>query len=530
MDTTIMSCSKCGRTVSGTAKACAYCGGKIVSSADSPPQPDEGAASLTAQPGEPPPVSADDSPPALDMTDESATTPAVSGVKSDAESSSQSQSEESRLIINESAAEVASGAEDPSSETDDLIDFQLPDDELIRDSGADETAKDPEPPAGADSISAGIKKPELKPDTSSDPDKIVDLKQHAAGAAAEVIPLADKVSAKADAEDPPGLPQTPVLEVSAEDPSESETLGADILELLADEASEPESTPDQPAEAKNSPAEPDVTPDGAGIEDGELEAILLTSDDEVRSETPSLSADVEETVQTAESEKTVELAAATAVVAAKSDDSSVPGENQAKADMIQKHTEDQASLEAAKIEKAAQELAEARKKQKAGSDAKLLNKKKAALSKAQALKKKKLILIKAQALKRKKAAMVKAQALKKQKEAQTGIEKANLETATGATIIQSMEANTQLLGLLKKYEGQAIGINYDNSADIKEAELVEVNDEFFSVFVKDQNLNYSHPLKTILTIIEGQDGVETGKPGQKAKFKAVIKVYPLVLF
>ncbi len=139
-------------------------------------------------------------------------------------------------------------------------------------------------------------------------------------------------------------------------------------------------------------------------------------------------------------------------------------------------------------------------------------------------------MAKAQALERKKLALVKAQALKKQKEAQAGIEKANPETATGSTRVQSMEANTKMLGLLKKYEGQAIGINYDNSADIKEAELVEANDEFFSVFVKDQKLNYSHPLKTILTIIEGQDGVETGTSEQKAKFKAVVKVYPLVLF
>jgi hypothetical protein len=50
------------------------------------------------------------------------------------------------------------------------------------------------------------------------------------------------------------------------------------------------------------------------------------------------------------------------------------------------------------------------------------------------------------------------------------------------------------------------------------------------VFVKDQELSYRHPLKTILTIIEGQDGVDTGKPEQKAKFNAVVKVYPLVLF
>jgi len=97
-------------------------------------------------------------------------------------------------------------------------------------------------------------------------------------------------------------------------------------------------------------------------------------------------------------------------------------------------------------------------------------------------------------------------------------------------VIQSNGANTRMLGLLKKYEGQAIGINYDNSAEIKEAKLVEANDEFFSVFVKDQGLNYSYPLNTILTIIEGKDGVGTGKPEQKGNFNAVIKVYPLVLF
>ena len=47
------------------------------------------------------------------------------------------------------------------------------------------------------------------------------------------------------------------------------------------------------------------------------------------------------------------------------------------------------------------------------------------------------------------------------------------------------------MGLLKKYEGKAIGINYDNSAEVKEAELIEANDEFFSVLVKDTKLQLS---------------------------------------
>jgi hypothetical protein len=539
MDTNIMSCAKCGHTLSETAEACAYCG-TAVTSADSPSQPDAEAPGQTEQPVVPPPLPADDSPPVLDMTDELATTPALSGEKSEAESSNQSQSEETRRIINESAADTEPRSEDSSSEIDDLIDAQLPDDELIVDFGADQTAKDPESPSGAETVSTGTKKPELEPDTSINQDEIVDLEQHAAEEVAEVIPLTDKATAKAASDDSPGLPQTPVLEVSGEDPSESETLGADILELVADEVSKPETTQDQPTEKLKSADEsvvgekaetpPDLTPDGSGVEDGDLEAILLTSDDAVESGTPSSLEDTEEAVKAEEPEDPVELAAPTAEVAAKSEDSSVPGEAQAKADAIQKQTEAQASVEAVKIEKAAQGLAESQKKPKAASEAALLKKQKAALSKAKALKMKKLKLAKAQALKRKKAALAKAQALKKQKEAQAGIEKANTGTASGSTMTQSMEANTKMLGLLKKYEGQAIGINYDNSADIKEAELVEANDEFFSVFVKDQKLNYSHPLNTILTIIEGQEGVETGTAEPKTKFKAVVKVYPLVLF
>ena len=72
----------------------------------------------------------------------------------------------------------------------------------------------------------------------------------------------------------------------------------------------------------------------------------------------------------------------------------------------------------------------------------------------------------------------------------------------------------------------SIGINYDFSAEIMEAQLVEANGDFFSVFVEDQQLHYSYPLKTILTVIEGQNGVHTGDSEQQDKFNAVIKVYP----
>ena len=103
-------------------------------------------------------------------------------------------------------------------------------------------------------------------------------------------------------------------------------------------------------------------------------------------------------------------------------------------------------------------------------------------------------------------------------------QKAAMPATTG------LEIKSRMQELLKKYEGQAIGINYDNSAEIREALLENTNSEYFSVFVKDKQLHYSYPLKTILTVIEGKDGVETGSSKPPQKFNAVVKVYPLVLF
>ena len=92
------------------------------------------------------------------------------------------------------------------------------------------------------------------------------------------------------------------------------------------------------------------------------------------------------------------------------------------------------------------------------------------------------------------------------------------------------EANSRMQTLLEKYKGRLIGINYDNSADIRKAQLVGANAEYFSVFVKEQNLKYSYPLKAVLSVIEGKDGVDIGNSKEPKKFVAVIKLYPMVLF
>jgi hypothetical protein len=201
---------------------------------------------------------------------------------------------------------------------------------------------------------------------------------------------------------------------------------------------------------------------------------------------------------------------------------------EARKEALIKQQEALLKAEARKKEEAAQTKAAASKKKKlAKAKAEALKKQKAAQAKAEALKKKKAARIRALALKKKRADQATADALKKQKAAQTRAE----ESAENVEVAAAGHGNyAKLLGLLKRYEGKAIGINYDNSAEIKEAELVAANEEFFSVMVKEKKIQYSYPLKTILTIVEGEQGVETGEDDKKARFDAVIKVYPLALF
>jgi hypothetical protein len=201
-------------------------------------------------------------------------------------------------------------------------------------------------------------------------------------------------------------------------------------------------------------------------------------------------------------------------------------------DVMKQQQEAQAKAEAVEKENGAQ-AAVMKKKKLARAKAEALKKQKAAQAKAEALKKKKEALAKARASKKQEATQARAEALKKQKAAQAKAEKLSQEVQCASAGMPQAAAGInhyeRLLGLLKRYKGKAIGINYDNSSEIGEAELVDANEEFFSVRVKDKKLQYSYPLKTILTIIEGQEGVETGEGDKKAKFNAVIKVYPLVL-
>lgn len=552
MDANLKRCSTCGHVVSNNTGACAYCGA-IYSGGGAKAQSDEKitAEEIRSTVSEPP-VQAAAMPSAAGMSEDTANAGSAAGKPSESILSQQvaaepiaADSAEPEPPPEASAAEAEIELEDASAEKEQAAAI---DPEAVRYSP--ESKSDPqidlkeewdrEPVSPVEPMSAG----DLMPagETPAEAESHSDDSTHRTPEnQAEDIPEPEQTV----------FSQAPeLLEATAEDPDELETLGAEIIEMIEPQASEDET---QVSKASDEGSFPDITPGAtqerpadnrrpnavqetaaekqAGLISEALgDTILLEPADEVQIPTMT-AADKSEEKMKVEIQKSAD--------AAKAGSGAAAAEPTMRPDVL-------------KIEKAARDMKSAIEKQKekhidvgnstdkkANTDkAVALKKQKAALAKAQAQKKQKLLLAKAAALKRKKAVEAKAQALKKQREASAGSETAKNENPAAASrqlgtktaAVGELKADSKMQDLIKKYEGQAIGINYDNSAEIREALLEKVNHEYFSVFVKDKQLHYSYPLKTILTVIEGKDGVETGSSKQPHKFNAVIKVYPLVLF
>jgi hypothetical protein len=88
-----------------------------------------------------------------------------------------------------------------------------------------------------------------------------------------------------------------------------------------------------------------------------------------------------------------------------------------------------------------------------------------------------------------------------------------------------LKPRPKIKDLLKKYEGQAIGINYNSPSEIKSADLIKVGEDFFSIFITDDKLIKSYPLINIMSVIEKVNGVSPGNMEEKAEFSFVIQVY-----
>ena len=353
--------------------------------------------------------------------------------------------------------------------------------------------------------------------SSVEPDQMDDKE---AGTAVPKVNAEDSRETETEAEASPlGSPPEggPVTEIQKEEKNEEKA----PAETQSEKAEDAETETSVAEIVESAKSEDDSSPSDTA-QPAELEVQM---DDKPESKTAEAAASAPEAISFANA--TIEMPRELAESQARADEEA----EKAKQEALKKQQEAQARAEALEKEKAAQAVALKKKKL---AQAQALQKQKAAQAKAEAIKKKKEALAKAMASKKQEAAQARADALKKQKAAQDLAEASSQEvqhaSSGAAPAAGSTNHYERLLGLLKRYKGKAIGINYDNSSEIREAELVEANEEFFSVRVKDKKLQYSYPLKTILTIVEGQEGVETGEGDKKAKFDAVIKVYPLVPF
>ena len=551
MDPNLLSCPTCSHTVSNIAEACAYCG-EILVKEGQPPQTDDNEPN---EPGEnaqvvasPPPLSQDEIPPTDKISDEAGETHLAATGQSESNVLQPLADSPAAADTSEPATEAETVSANESVSLEEEIESKHPDDEpelepkpesakLIQDLEGDSEiasieAAWQESVSDADAESAAEVKPDFK-----------EPEGETAPAVDNVVSIArNKVENGTVTDEIQSLPEPEVVDIAGDETGESETSGENIAELSEIEASQPGSgtppTLEKPPPLKNFvevaetiPVEElqpknktDINIDArvGSLSDLSSGTILLELDDEVEPVAGVSPDKIEDTEMSEPQALKIENAAQELSAA------------------IEEQKAALTKVRALKKQKEARAKAQALKKQKEVlAKTQALKKQKEARAKVQASKMQKLVLANVEALKRKKAVQAKAQALTKQKAAQAIIEAAKkgdsaaVRTATAADrpkSDRSLQAGTTMQTLLEKFKGRVIGINYDNSAEFKEAQLVEANAEYFCVFVKDKGLLYSYPLKTILTVIEGKNGVDVGDKKQPRKFNAVIKVYPLVLF
>ncbi|MCD6297643.1 MAG: hypothetical protein J7M30_10865 [Deltaproteobacteria bacterium] len=175
---------------------------------------------------------------------------------------------------------------------------------------------------------------------------------------------------------------------------------------------------------------------------------------------------------------------------------------------MRKQKEEEAKAEALSKQKEEEERAEALRKQKEEEE------------KAEALRKKKEEEEKAEDLKKKKEEEEKAEALRKQKEEE---EKRELQKKI-EDIAKQLKPKPKIREILRKYEGQTVGINYDSPTEIKGANLVKVGEDIFSIVIIDDELMKSYPLRNVISVIEGVNGVSYGDKEEKSTFPVIIQV------
>jgi hypothetical protein len=500
MDSNLMSCPTCGHTLNNIAGACTYCGAVMAEKAQSSQAENLDTATKAQGSASPPPLPPQNQTRTADaVSDMAGEIPSAAKEHFESDVSGQPAESPASAETFASATEAQAGSIDEWTSIEDETESKpAPGEQDLKSAPAsgrlnqdleDSAEVEPVDASGSESVpEAGANPaPDEKPDSQ-------ESEAETKPASENVIPI-DRQERQAE-----------TVTADAQLPPEPE-----VADISGDETGEP----DAPGETKAEPAQSEAT-----------------SQDSASPATPEMSSPTEKPVQEAETKPVEDIPPKEKAAAA--DDAKAGPTSKSLGDTIVLEVETEVEPVAAVLPDKSEESAPSESR----AEAQVNHKPKADLAKAQTLKKQKAALVKAQALKKQKLVLAKAAALKRKKAAQAKTQaniaaaKKKVSAAAAATPQHEpgLEKGSHMQILLEKYKDRVIGINYDNSANIKKAQLVEVNADYFSVFVKDQNLSYSYPLKAILTVIEGKDGVDIENSKQPQKFVAVIKVYPLVLF
>jgi len=94
---------------------------------------------------------------------------------------------------------------------------------------------------------------------------------------------------------------------------------------------------------------------------------------------------------------------------------------------------------------------------------------------------------------------------------------------------RALKIKPTLKELLKKYDGDLIGINYAEPGEIKPAKLIKISEDHFSVYVTEGKIIHSFPYRGILAITERIEE-PSGEGGGRPNFEIIVKVLHAAAF
>ena len=84
--------------------------------------------------------------------------------------------------------------------------------------------------------------------------------------------------------------------------------------------------------------------------------------------------------------------------------------------------------------------------------------------------------------------------------------------------------------ILEKYLNQEVGINVENAFRFDPAQVVAVEDDYFSIVDEKQSYTHHYSYSCIVQIIENESGVDVGGFMSHRHFNVVIKVGHIIEF